>query len=92
MGVRCRDHFLRGAFIDDATTVMTCFGAEVDDPVGRSDDIKIVLNHDERRASSHETIEQGDEPCNVGDVQAGGRLIEDDRSARRAEFCGEFSR
>jgi len=52
-------------------------GAEVDDPVGVRHDRLVVLDDDDRLAGVDEPVEQGEQLLDVGEVQAGGRLVED---------------
>ncbi len=53
------------------------FGAEVDDPVGGADDVEVVLDDDQRVAQVGQAVEDAQEVLDVGEVQAGGRLVED---------------
>jgi hypothetical protein len=52
-------------------------GAKVDDPVGVRQDRLMVLDNDVRLASVDEPAQQRQQLLHVGEVQAGGRLIED---------------
>ena len=51
-------------------------GAEVDDPVGVRHDRLVVRDHDDRLAGVHEPVEQAEQLLGVGEVEAGGRLVE----------------
>ena len=73
---RCRDIFRR-AFGDDRAARAAGFRAQVDDPVGRLDDVEIVLDHDDRVAQIDQAIEDIEQFADVVEVQAGGRLVED---------------
>ena len=55
---------------------------EVDDPVGRGDDVRLVLDDDDGAARLRESVEHGDERVEVGRVQPGRRLVEHDEVAR----------
>jgi hypothetical protein len=52
-------------------------GTEVDDPVGMRHDRLVVLDHDDRLAGVDEPVEQAEQLLYVGEVQAAGRLVED---------------
>src|SRR5437764_1182780 len=68
---------LPGAVI---STVVACFqlvGAQVDDPVGRLDDVEVVLDHDDGVAQVHQALQHLQQLADVVEVQAGGRLVED---------------
>ncbi|OPZ52197.1 MAG: hypothetical protein BWY91_02414 [bacterium ADurb.BinA028] len=51
--------------------------SDVDDPVGATDDVQIVLDDKERVARSLEAIERGQQSFGVGWVHPGRRLIQD---------------
>ena len=84
------------ALEDDPAAVVAGAGTEVDDPVGVRHDRLVVLDHDDRLAGVHEPVEQAEQLLDVGEVQAGGRLVEDDDRIRahpigRAHPAGPFS-
>ena len=62
---------------DDPAAAGAAFGAEVDDPVGRLDDVEVVLDHDHRVAQRREPVEDFEELADVVEVEAGRRLVED---------------
>ena len=85
-GVRIRGlgDLLRRAGDDELATLVPALGAEVDDPVGHLDDVEVVLDHDDRVARVDEPLEHLEQPLDVGEVQAGRRLVQDvDRPAGR---------
>ena len=51
-------------------------GAQVDHPVGRLDDVEVVLDHDDRVAQVDQAVEHVEQLGQVVEVQAGGRLVE----------------
>ena len=55
---------------------VTAFGTEVDDVVRFRDDIQVVLDDHYRVAGADQAVQDFDELCDVGHVQADGRLIE----------------
>ena len=65
------------ALEDDPAAVVTGAGAEVDDPVGVGHDGLVVLDDDDRLAGVDEPVEQTEQLLDVGEVEAGGRLVED---------------
>ena len=52
-------------------------GTEVDDPVGVGHHGLVVLDHDHRPARVDEPVEHAQQVLDVGQVQPGGRLVED---------------
>ena len=87
------DHFHRRAAGDQLAAVGAAFGAEVDDPVGFLDDVEVVLDGDDGVAAVDQAVQDVDQLLDVGEVQAGGRLVEDvERRAARflAELVGEL--
>ncbi len=60
---------------------VTAFGAEVDDPVRRGDDIKVVLDH-QHGVPGVQQFAQGPQQFGyVVEMQAGGRLVEQEQRA-----------
>src|SRR4051794_19123928 len=76
-GRACGDEARRRALEDDPAAVVARARAEVDDPVGVRHDRLVVLDHDHRLAGVHEPVEQAEQLRDVGEVEAGGRLVED---------------
>ena len=70
-------HLLGRSLGDDLAAAVAAFGTEVDNPVGRLDDIEIVLDHNDRVAQIDETIENAEQLADVVEMQTRGRLIED---------------
>ena len=76
-----------------AAAVVAGAGAEVDDPVGVRHDRLVVLDDDDRLAGVDEPVEQAEQLLDVGEVQAGGRLVEDvDAAVRSAMWVASLSR
>src|SRR5437016_2055796 len=67
----------RRAFGDDLTTLIAALGAEVDDPVGRLDEVEMVLDDEHGGARVHEPVQHPQELFHVVEVKAGRRLVED---------------
>ena len=71
------------ALEDDPAAVVAGAGAEVDDPVGVRHDRLVVLDDDDRLAGVDEPVEQAEQLLDVGEVEAGGRLVEDEDGGAR---------
>ena len=52
-------------------------GPEVDDPVGRLDDVEVVLDHEHGVAGVDQPLQHHEQLAHVVEVQPGGRLVED---------------
>ena len=67
------------ALEDDQAAVVALAGprAEVNDPVGVSHDRLVVLDDDDRFAGINEPVRPAEQLLDVGEVEAGGRLVED---------------
>jgi hypothetical protein len=79
-----------GALEDDPAAVVAGAGAEVDDPVGVRHDRLVVLDDDDRLAGVDEPVEQAEQLLHVGEVEAGGRLVEDVDPAPVTHVHGEL--
>src|SRR5450631_980562 len=71
-----RDEVGGCALEDDPPAVVASAGAEVDDPVGVRHDSLMVRDDDDRLAGVNEPVEQAEQPLDVSEVKAGGRLVE----------------
>ena len=81
----------RGAFHNNFSTARTAFRSEIDDVVGGLDDVRVVLDHQHRIAQFDESVQDVEQTLDVGEVEAGGGLVEQiEGSARTAP--GEFLR
>src|SRR5579864_28255 len=60
---------------DDSSAVFATFRAEVDDPIGISDHIKIVLDDDDRVPKIREPVQHIKQLANIIEVQACRRLV-----------------
>ena len=67
----------------------TCAGAHVDDVIGDPDDLRVVLDDEDRVALVAQPLEQRIHPLDVVGVQPDGRLVEDvgDVGQRRSEVA-----
>ena len=72
-------HFFRRAGDDDAAALVGRAGPEVDDLVGRLHQLQIVLDDHQRMADVEQRVEAIDQLYDVGKVQAGRRLVEQEQ-------------
>src|SRR5664280_1486694 len=78
------------ALEDDPAAVVAGAGAEVDDPVGVRQDRLVVRDDDDRLAGVDEPVEQAEQVLDVGEVEAGGRLVEDVDEALLGHVGGQL--
>ena len=71
----------RSAFGHDQAAALAAFGAEVDEPVGRSDDVEVVLDDHQRVAGFEQSAQAAHELGDVIEVQTGGGLVEQKQRA-----------
>src|SRR5258707_1349276 len=74
-GSRCRNGFGR-PLSDDLSPCLASFGAEIDDPIGRFDDIKIVLDNEQRISRRAQFKEHFQKLGDVMKMQAGRWLVQ----------------
>ena len=82
------DDVLGRAFTDELAAFRAGFGAEVEDPVGAFHHVEVVLDDEERVAGVDERLEHAEEPLDVGEMEAGGWLVEDEEFRFRIADCG----
>ncbi len=75
---------------DDPAAIMTCGRPHINDPVGVRHDRLVVLDDDDRLAGVDEPVEQAEQLLDVGEVQAGGRLVEDVDAALLGHVGGQL--
>jgi hypothetical protein len=76
----------------DPAAVVAGARAEVDDPVGVGHDRLVVLDDDDRLAGVDQPVEQPEQLLDVGEVEAGGRLVEDVDAALLPMWVASLSR
>ena len=54
----------------------TAFGTKIDHPIGRLNNIQVVLDHQHRVAKLNEIVKHFEQQLNISEVQAGGRLVQ----------------
>ncbi len=89
--VRVGGDVLRPAFGNEAAAARAAIGAEFDHPVGAGDDVEVVLDDDDGVAGLAQLEQHAQQQFDVGEVQAGGGLVEDVKGAAGVAF-GEFER
>src|SRR4051812_2161728 len=82
---RARDLLGRAAG-DDLAAVLAALGTHVDDPVGRLDDVQVVLDDDDRVPLVDQAVQDVEQALDVREVQARGRLVEDVERAARGDL------
>ena len=70
----------------NSPTLVAGVGAEVYDPIGGFHDLQVVLDDEDGVAGVHQALEDFEQHAHIVEVQAGGRLIEqEERSSGRGE-------
>ncbi len=83
-------YLLWRALSDDITALLATFGSQVDDPIGGADHIQVVLDDDHRVASIGQAVEYIQQALDIGEVQAGGGLIQDVNCLSRSHAAQFF--
>ncbi len=68
-------HFRGRAGADNLTTPITALRPEINDPVGRTDDVEVVLDDQQRMSGSEQLAKCAQELCDILEVQPGCRLV-----------------
>lgn len=69
---------------DKLAAALTRVGTKIDDPVGRLDDIQIVLDDDDAMTGIHDALEHLEQHANIVEVQTRRRLVEEKERAVRS--------
>ena len=75
--LRVGSHGLRCAAHEHPAAAATAFRTQVDQVIGASDDVEVVLDHDDGVALIDELVQDVQQLAGVLEVQAGRRLVED---------------
>src|SRR5437763_1502317 len=77
-GVRClaRRNLLGSAASDQFAALVASLRAEVDDIIGRLDHVQVVLDHHDGVTVVDQPVQALQQPIDVGEVQTGGRLVQ----------------
>ena len=68
---------LRRSACDDQTAAGAAFGTHIDHPVGRFDDVEVMLDHDHRVAGVDQPVQHLQQVLHIGEMQAGRRFVKD---------------
>ena len=74
-----RGEFGRGSRGHQLAAAFATLRSEIDQPVGRADDVQIVLDHHQRMACGEQLAERAQQLGDVVEVQAGGGLVEQEQ-------------
>ena len=69
----------RRPLCDDAPAFHAAARSHVDDPVGATDQVQVVLDDEDRRSPLDEVLQHVEEDLHVVGVQADGRLVKDEQ-------------
>ena len=72
-----RDRFGR-SFDDNSSAGFATFRPQINHPIRFSNQIEVVLNHDDRMTGVNKPLKNIDEPLHVGHVQSNRRFFEDE--------------
>ena len=88
------DQLLGGASKKELATVTTPFETDVDYPVGHLDDVVVMLDDNDRVTTGDEAVERLDELLYIMEMEASGRLVENEElgvvGTALDEIGGEF--
>ena len=77
----------------DFAAGVAAFGPEIDDVIGRLDHVDVMLDQEHGVPGIHQSVQRREQPLDVGQMQAGGRLVEDvDACASTAAACSARTR
>ena len=77
MGFGVAGQFLGGASGQQAAAAVAAFRAQIDEAIRGLDDFEVVFDDDDGVAVLHQAVEDVEELFDVGQVEAGGGLIQD---------------
>jgi len=75
---RAPGDLLRSARGHDVPAGRAALGPEVDQPIRRLEDVKVVLDHDDGVTAGPEAEEDLEQSVDVGEVETGRRLVEEE--------------
>src|SRR5438270_7400841 len=88
--MRSFEQFSWGALKDYRSALVAAPGTHVDDPVGVTNHIPVVLNHHYRIPTIYQSIHDGQKVTDIRHVQPCRRLIQDVNAALLVQFAGQF--
>ena len=78
-----------GALGDEVAAGGAAFGAQVYHPIGLGDKVEVMFNHQNRVAGVDEAVEGFQQRLDVGQVEAGGRFVEEEEVLLAFSRCGK---
>lgn len=72
---------------DDLAAAIAALGSEIDDPIGRLDDLEIMLDDDDAIALIDEFVQHFEQFCDIVEMQARRRLVENVERAACGAAC-----
>ena len=88
MGAFVGGDMLRGPGRHDLSAGLTALRPQVDHPIGRFDDLHVVLDHEHRVAGVDQALQAAEQRLDVLEVQTGRGLVEDEQLALPAAIVG----
>ena len=90
-GVASTHDAFRRTIVYDLTSQTSCFGTDVDEPVGSTDDFLVMLYDNDRVAEVAKLLQHLDEPFCVAAVEADTRFVQNIETPHQAasQRCGE---
>ena len=85
--------FFWSSTVKNLATIASSAWSHLDNPVGRTDDVGIVLNHDNRVALVHKSAKHVEQDANVLEMQSCSGFVEDVERAScisSSKFCSQF--
>ena len=74
-------HIIGRALGHDLSATIAAFRPQVDQPVAGADHVQVVLDHHQRMAGIQQLAQRAHQLGDVVEVQAGGRLVEQEQRA-----------
>jgi hypothetical protein len=70
--------FFGSAFHNHASALCAPLGTEINDPIGFGNEVEIVFDNDNGVAGVHQSLQDLNQPADVGHVQTDGGLLKDE--------------
>ena len=86
-------NFFRSARGNDSAARVAAFRPQIDNMIGHLYHVQIMLDNDNRIAHIHQSIQHIEQIMNIGEMQAGRRLVQYIQGMPRtclAQFCCQF--
>ncbi len=82
--------FVRRPFKQHFAASAAPFWPQIDDPIGLTDHVQMVLDEDNRVASVHQAINDAHQHTNVGEMQPGGGFVHHVDATLFVQFGGKL--